>query len=290
MVYRVVVFLVAVATSLSAFAQSQPQRTFGFWLKGQALLFGNFFQAPDGTPEDDVLAGLGEVGANLNLSNDLRAYASYNYLAYDDEQLDKSDGFRVGLQREGTPHAFNVYAEQLRDRPTFDVGDVFDRADITTLAGEYSYRFLKDWQASVDGEMQQQDFELTPARENDFHAIGGAIRWRGSRLFSPEIGFRTGERDVNDETLSYEQDDLYLQIRSAVTPDLYVSVRFRDRSRDYPNIGREDERRQFVASADWSTSRSLTWNFYYSYETVDVNIPDRDFDTSLLAAGLTWRF
>ena len=287
--YRLFVSLAALLMAVPAFAQS-PQSQIGGWVRLDALRYGNFFQATGGAPEEDVLALLGEVGGNLHFSKDLRAYASYQYLHYDQSSLDKSDGFRIGLQSEGQPHAFNVYAEKLRDRPTADVGDVVDRAGITSLAGEYSYRFLEDWQASIDGEVQQQEFELTPARDNDFHSLGAAIRWRGSRLFSPEIGYRTAERDVDDPTFSYDQDDLYLQIRSALSPDLYVSVRFRDRDRSYPNSGREDQRRQIAAAADWSTSRNLTWNFYYSFETVDVNLADSDFDTSLLMAGITWRF
>ena len=281
------------AVAVSAYAQpAANQSPFGFWLKGQALLYGNFFQAPEGTPEEDVLAGLAEVGASYRVSRTmpLRVYGSYNYLKYDDEVLDKSDGFRAGLRLEGRPHAFDVYAEKLNDRPTFDVGDVFDRADIRTVAGEYSYRFLDDWQASVDGELQEQSLELTPARDNDYHAAGAAIRYRGFRAFSPEIGFRTGTRDVNDDTLSYDQRDLYLQVRSNLTPALYLSVRYRDRERQYDAIGREDSRRQLAAGLDWTSSPNLTWNFYYAHENTDTNLAGHDFDTSLLLAGLTWRF
>ena len=290
--FLVVVLSLGLALSAAAQATSNQQPAFGVWLKGQALLYGNFFQAPEGTPEDDVLAGLAEIGASYRLSRatPLRVYASYNYLKYDDESLDKSDGFRAGLRLEGRPHAFDVYAEELRDRPTFDVGDVFDRADIRTVAGEYSYRFLDDWSASVDGELQKQDYEFTPARDNDFHALGAAIRYRGFRAFSPEIGYRVGERDVNDDTLSYDQRDLYLQIRSNLTPALYLSIRFRDREREYAAIGREDTRRQLSAGVDWTTSPHLTWNVYYARENTDVNLEGRDFDTSLLLAGLTWRW
>ena len=287
----VVSLTLALASSATAQTASNQQPPFGFWLKGQALLYGNFFQAAEGTPEDDVLAGLAEIGASYRLSRTtpLRVYASYNYLKYDDELLDKSDGLRAGLRLEGRPHAFDAYFEALKDRPTFDVGDVFDRADINTVAGEYSYRFADDWSASVDGELQEQSFELTPSRDNNYYAVGAAVRYRGFRPFSPEIGYRAGDRDVSDSVLSYQQRDLYLQIRSNPTPDLYLSLRFRDRERDY-NLGREDTRRQIAAGVDWTTSPHLTWNFYYAHENTDTNLAGRDFDTSLLMAGLTWRW
>jgi hypothetical protein len=302
--YRIVVCVVTSLLAVAAFAQQKPstpppeeQPLFGFWLKGHAMLFNNFFQAAEGTPQDDVRAGLAEVGASLRLTPDVRGYASYNYLHYDEEELDHSDGIRVGARKEGAPHAFDVYAEQLNNRPSFDVGDTFDRADVRTFAGEYSYRFLRDWQASVDGELQHQSFEVTEERDNDFQAVGAAIRYRGWRMFSPEVGFRRGERDVDDATQSYDQRDLYLQIRSSLSPAVYLSLRYRDRTREYatglvtsPNFGREDKRRQVLLAADWTTSEHLTWNFYYSQEDVDVNQPGRDFDTSLLLAGLTWKF
>ncbi len=280
----------------SALAQ-QPGDVWQFWVKGQGQFYENFFQSPEGSPESDVRALFGEVGASVGFGRDLRAYGQINRLDYDEEGLDSSNGIRLGLRMEGKPHGFDVFAEQLSDRPSFDVGDEFDRADIRTIGGEYSLRVVEDWQISVDGELQEQEFEVTPSRDNEFGGVGAAVRWRGSRLFSPEIGFRTGERDVNDETLSYDQRDTYLQVRSSLTPALYLSVRFRDRRRDYStddvaasNFGREDKRRQIAASADWSTSKMLTWNLYVARENVDTNIEGRDFDTSLAIVGVTFRF
>jgi hypothetical protein len=302
-------FTVALALTSTAFAQTTPRgdapdqritvgRPWQFWLKGNGQKYDNFFQVAEGRPQDDVNAIMGEVGASLRLGRSpVALYGSFNHLNYRDFGLDASNGVRVGLRSNARPHSFDFYAEQLMDRPTFDVGDEFDTADIRTLAGEYAFRFAGDWQVSADAELQQQEYNLTPSRDNDFNAFGGAVRWRGSRLFSPEIGVRVGERDVDDPSFSYDQRDLYAQVRSSITPELYLSLRYRDRSRDYStsnvaasNFGREDERRQLAATADWTFMPSLTLNLYAARENVDVNLPNRDFDTALYLVGLTWRY
>lgn len=275
------------------------EQRFQLWLKGQGLLFYNFFQATEGRPEEDVQALYAEAGGSFLLSRNLpvRAYASVNTVQYEDEVLDSSDGFRLGVSGGARPHAFDVYFDQQMDRPTFDVGDVFDRADVRTISGEYGYRLTRDWELKVDGELQEQEFDLTPVRDNEYGEIGGAVRYRGWRQFSPEIGFATGKRDVEDETLSYEQEEMYLQIRSAVTPRLYASARLRFRGRDYttsvltsPNFSRSDDRRQLSGYADYQLFEHLTLNFYGSFEDVDSNLEGRDFDSSLVLAGVTLHY
>lgn len=261
-----------------------------FFVRGNGHLYENFFQAPDDAAEEDVSALMGEVGGSFRFANAMRAYASANYLRYDDEALDSSTGVRAGVRMDGRPHAFDVFAEQLFDRPTFDVGDEFDRADIRTIGGEYAYRFARDWQVSIDGELQKQEYDLTTIRDNEFTALGAAVRWRGMRIFSPEIGFRSGARDVQQEDLGYDQREAYLQIRSSVTPRLYLSSRFRDRRREYHDAAREDTRRQLTLSADYRLTPTLTITLYGAHEDVDTNLPNRDFTTRLWIAGLTWRF
>lgn len=305
--YKRVVAGLVVVIALAGSVAAQKKRTppprkepqWQFFVKSNFQSYDNFFQAAEGTPQADVTALLAEAGASVGLSDrtPLRLYGSVNRLHYLDEGLDASNGIRIGLRSNGKPHAFDVYAETLTNRPTFEVGDEFAAADIRTLAGEYSYRFLEDWQVSADGELQQQEFDTAANRDNDFHSLGGAVRWRGSRLFSPEIGLRYGQRDVDDPALSYDQRDLYVQIRSQPAPEIYLSLRYRDRSRDYStnnplagNFNREDARHQIAATADWTFMPSWTLNLYASRENVDVNQAGRDFDTSLYLAGVTWHF
>ena len=271
---------------------------FESWVTAQAMLFQNFFQATEGAAEEDVNALRGEVGTSVRLSRNtpLRIYGSFQYVDYDYD-LEASKGVRVGLKSEGRPHSFDIYLEQLIDTPSFDVGDEFDRGDVRTLAGEYGLRFVDDWQLTLEGQLQEQEFDLSPTRENEFHAYGAALRYRGWRQFSPEVGIRVGEREVDDATLSYEQQDTYLQIRSSLSRALYLSARLRSRDREYmtddvtsSNFGREDDRRQLSAALDWTLSRLITLNFYGSQEDTDSNIAGKDFDTGLLTAGLTVHF
>ena len=286
--YRITLALLILAAPL-ALAQQPPQNdpVWQFWVRGNGQLYENFFQsANDG---ENVTALQGEAGASLGVSPGIRVYGSANYLHFLDDNIEGSPGVRVGVRGDRRPHGFDVYAEHLSNRPSFDL-DEFQGADISRLNGEYSYRFLDDWQASVDGELEQQSFDEAPERDNDFHQLGAAIRWRGSRVFSPEIGFRTGERQVEDDLQSYDQNEKYLQIRSQATERLYLSVRFRDRKRDYQNTAREDERRQIAVSADYTLFPDVILNFYGTREWVDTTQPGRDFTSGLFFAGMTYRF
>lgn len=265
----------------------EDERTWRFWVRGNGQLIENFFQEPvDG---ENVAALQGEIGASLGLIRGVRAYGSANYLHFFEESVEGSPGVRIGLRGDVRPHGFDVYAEHLSNRPSFEL-DEFTGADITRVAGEYTYRFLPDWQASADADIEQQDVGGQLPRDNDFVSVGGAVRWRGSRIFSPELGFRLGHRDVEDDRQTYDQRELYLQVRSQATERLYLSVRLRNRRRDYENVAREDTRRQITAGADYTLRPDLVLNFYAARERSDTNLPNRDFTFGMWLAGLTWRF
>lgn len=276
--------------------RADPVAAWQVWLRADGHLYENFFQATAGREEEDVTAFATELGATYALSPamPLLAYGSVNYMRYGEHGLGSTNGMRLGVRSEGRPHAFNAFVQQLNDRPTFDVGDEFDRADVRTFAADYAYRF-GEWQAGIDGELQSQRFQLTESRNNEFTGVGAAVRWRRWRVFSPEVGLRFGNRDVDDPTQSYDQRDAYLQIRSSVTPQLYLSLRFRDRGREYTtniadasNFGREDDRRQIAFNAVYSLRPDLDLNLYVTRENTDTNVPRRDFDTALWLLGITW--
>lgn len=275
--------------------REREERRWQFRVKGAGHVYDNFFQVSgDG---ETVTALNAEVGASLAIAAATRLYGSVNAIRFDEEGLGTARGVRLGISRQARPHAFDVFADYAADRPSFDVGDEFDRATIRMIAGEYSYRFAEDWQVSFDGELQRQEYELTMNRDNRYGGAGAAIRWRGNRRFSPEIGLRVGDRDVDDTDESYGQRDAYLQIRSSVTPDLYLSLRFRDRSRDYDaaspaasNFGREDTRRQVAFTAVYSLTPAVDVDLYATRERVDSSRAGRDFETGLFVLGLTWKF
>src|SRR5688572_32934857 len=94
-------------------------------------------------------------------------FGHVNYIHFNESTLEGSPAIRLGLRGDLRPHAFEVYAEQLSNRPSFEL-DEFVGADVTRVAGEYSYRFLEDWQASLDGELEQQELGGAPGRDNQY--------------------------------------------------------------------------------------------------------------------------
>ena len=99
-----------------------------------------------------------------------------------------------------------------------------------------------------------------------------------------------GERDVNDAAQTYDQREWYVQIRSQPVQPLYLSARYRDRTRDYQNVAREDSRRQIAIGADYTVNEHLVLNLYGAREDVDSSLEGRDFESGFWLAGVTWRF
>lgn len=274
--------------------RGSDERRFRVDLRLNSLFFDNFFQAAEGRPQEDVNAWAGELRLVAPLSEIIEGYANLNYTSYDDP-LEASRGVTAGLRASGKTHGFDLFGESVANRPSGDVGELVEQADLKRVAGEYSYRLTPDWQLSALAEYQDQDFEITQGKDNTFTDFGGAIRYRGfGSGFSPEIGATFGERDADDPDEDHDQRDLFLKIRSAPAPWAYLSLRYRHRTRDYSiadplatNFEREDTRKQWVATADLKTGAVLTWNLYYSYEDAESTLATREFTTSLFAAGVT---
>lgn len=264
--------------------------------------FGNFFQAPDDRPKENVPA-LGIEGRLTHplplesIGQPVDAYVNLDYLQFFQSGFGGSPGLRAGARSEGRPHFWDASAQIQKDRPAFDVGDQVDKADIARLLGEYGYRFGRDWQFGADATLEKQSFSAAADSDSRFSEVGGSVRYRGfGSIFSPEIGFAAGRREVDDPTGDYRQRDLILQVRSAPTPPLYLSARLRHRVRNYStgnaassNFGRDDTRDQLVLSADRKHNATITWNLYFAYETADSTLGTRSFDTFLTAFGLTYR-
>lgn len=274
--------------------RATEERRFRIDLRLNGLFFDNFFQAPDGAPQQDVSAWAAELRLAAPLAAALEGYANLNYTTYEDP-LETSQGITAGLRSDGRPHGFDLFGELITNRPTGDVGELVEQADIQRFAGEYSFRPTRAWQLTTLAEYQRQDFEITEGRDNTFTDFGGAVRYRGfGSEFSPEIGATFGERDADDPNEDHSQRDLFVKLRSAPAPWAYLSLRYRYRTRDYDigdprasNFEREDTRKQWTATADLRTGDVLTWNFYYSYEDAESTLASREFTTSLLAAGVT---
>lgn len=263
------------------------------------LTFDNFFQAPEGSLEDDVLGAYVEarLAFQVREGRPLRAYLGAEYIAYTDD-FNPSSGITLGLRSEDKPHSWDVSGQYLKGRPSREVRDEFDRADVLGLNGQYSYRITEDFEVIGLGEYRHETFELSADKANDLYSLGPAVRYRGfGWRFSPEIGLRFGGRNVVDDNEDFSQRELFVRLRYSPTSALYLTLRYRHRSRDYSigdagagNFGREDTRKQWTVTADWKSGETLTWNLYYALENSDSTRPVGVFQTQMLSLGLTIGF
>jgi hypothetical protein len=258
-----------------------------------AVLFDNFFQTPEGEPQDDVPAGSAEARVQKGFGSDLVAYGELEYTDYQDYR--PSGGVVAGLRGEGRPHTFDLQAQVMLGRPSREVRDEFDRADGVAVVGQYGYR-IGDFEPIALGEFRHETYELSPQKTNDVYNVGAALRVRMGKV-SPEVGFRWGRRDVDDDDEDLRQREMYLRLRWAPARPTYVSLRLRRRLREYSiedggstNFGREDTRDQLVASGDFFTTSRFGINVYYSVEDSDSSHDRGEFLTQMLAAGVVVRF
>lgn len=300
----VAVLALAAATLLPGAARAQeadPRRpgetTEPAWSTGlhvQGLFFDNFFQLPDDEPQQDVeaLRAEGRLGWRPG-GGALELFGVAGATTWS-EDLDETLLLGAGARWEGLVDDLEVGLRYEADRPSFEVGDTFGTADRLALGAAWSHRLTDDWELSALADLEHLDYEVDDGRDSDFVGGGAAVRYRGWGYdLSPEIGFELGERDADDPNEDHEQQDLWLKLRSAPVPSLYLTLRYRMRTRDYDvgdplagNFRREDDRDQIVLTADWTTSELLTWTAYYAFEDADSTNPSRVFDTQLLALGL----
>ena len=261
----------------------------------QGLFFDNFFQLPDGEPQQDVngLRAEGRLTWRPAAEGPLELYGVAGATTYD-EELEETFLVGGGVRWDGAADDLDLGVRYELDRPSFEVGDTFGTADLLDLGAVYAHRFGDDWEVSALADLERLDYAADDGRDSDFVNGGGAVRYRGwGYELSPEIGVELGERDADDANEDHEQTDLWLKLRSAPLPPLYLSLRYRMRTRDYAigdplasNFGREDDREQIAFTADWRASDTVTWTLYYAWEDADSTKETRVFTTQLLALGV----
>lgn len=288
----------AVFAATAAPAQPPPwgDPVFDSELRVNAFRYDNFFQAPEGEPEVEVSLTRAEsrLGVRPSEASPFTLYGRGRFDSYSDD-LDEAWAVGAGLGYDTRTREADLFLEYEEDRPVFDVGDEFDRANVLGLYGEYGWRFVDDWQVTALGEWRQEEFDQTTAKDNDFVSGGGALRYRGwDYLFSPEIGLEWGSRDATDPNEDMDQRDVWLKIRSIPVERLYLSLRYRIRDREYSiddpaasNFGREDDRTDWTLAADYQLLDWLGVNGYVSYLDADSTKESRIFETSLAGVGLS---
>lgn len=290
-----------VASGGAAPAQPPPWEdpVFGSELRVNAFRFDNFFQAPEGVPEEEV--DLTRVEGRLSVKpaegSPFDLYTRARFDSYS-EDLDEAWAVGVGTRYETRRREADVFLEYEQDRPVFDVGDEFERANVLRLSGEHAWHLTEDWQVTALGEFRQEEFEQTATKDNDFLEGGAALRYRGWGYdLSPEIGAQWGSRDADDPNEDHDQRDLWIKLRSVPVEGLYVSLRYRYRFREYDaadpaasNFEREDDRRSWTLAADYALTGWLGLNAYVDYQDADSTKESRVFETTLAGVGVTFGF
>ena len=265
----------------------------------QGYYFDNFFYNTTPGGEENVTALGAEIRAAFRPgAQPLEIFGHVGAIKYGADRVNDSYGMRIGTVYDDDTHSWTVFLDQAENRPSFEVEDTFARADVTTLAGEYAWRFHDDWEAAGEAAYQRQQFDVDSDRENDYYALGGSIRYRGlGWRITPEAGFLLSRRNVENETQSYESVEPFVQVTYMPSlPDdpLWLSLRYRHRERSYTthdpasrNFGREESRPTWTFVADYRVAANVSVWSYFSNESIDSSIPGGDFEVGLLMIGIT---
>lgn len=289
-VKTVLIVFLSVITTIPAVAQpadSETPRVFRSEVEVQLYRFGNFFQAREGQSEEEVNAlGVEYRGAYRPRPESPDFYLNVDVLNYAGDDTQTAYGARVGVARYGSVHSYNAFLDRQENGFAFDVGDQTATASITSLGGQYGFRIARDWQLGAEAYYERQRFDVETGSENDYRNAGVQVRYRRFRKVQPRIGYVTGERDVKNESESYGDRYWYAQVNLIPHPRVNATVRYRARTREYQNTGREDDRAQWTLRATVRQNARFAWTASYGAEGVDSNAPGRDFDTNMAFVGL----
>ena len=261
-----------------------------------SALYDNFFEAPEGLPKEEVSAATLELEVLRRMagSGEWAIFAGVMRTEYE-EGLGDSHRGTAGVRLDGSRAGFSLEAVVEDSKPSVSVRDEFDRKDSARLRVRYSYRVHRHWELGVGGYVGEESFDLSPQKDSDLNQVGVSVRYRGfGSKFSPEVGFDSARRRVVEATEDYDQEDLYLQLRSAPNRRLYLSVRLRERSRDYlsvsptaRNFARRDDRTQLALTATYDLSRRFRLNLYATDQDAESTRESRIFDSRLISFWLS---
>ena len=285
--------IIAVLLATAAPLAAQPDyrgelRVFRHQITLQGFRFENFFQARGGAPEEDVnAAGFEYTTAYRRHENGPDFFGSLYVINYGVEGTVNTFGGRVGMSRYGNVHGFYAYLDRMQNGWSFDIGETTANANITSIVGIYSYRVHQDWQLGLSSYSEWQSFDVErTGYEGTYHELEGEVRYRGfGRIFEPRLGYAFAERDVEDPSDRYDHRYWFVELRSRPHPRVDVSVRFRDRTRDYQTVDRVEERDQWQLRGIFRQTNRIAWMARLTHEDVDSSRPNADFDTTRLYAG-----
>jgi hypothetical protein len=271
-------------------------------MRFQGYYFDNFFHSTQPGDVENVTAFGAELRAAFRPGQrPLEIFGHLGGTKYGVDEASNSYGARIGAAFDDDRHAWTAFVDHAENRPSFEVANTFARADVTTFAGEYSYRLTSDWQLGAETALQRQTYDVESDRENFYKALGANVRYRGfGWRIAPQAGFVVSNRDVDNDRESYDSFDPFVEVAyiPPLTGDpLYLSLRYRMRDRSYTtndrtsgNFGREETRGDWTALVDYRVAQNVNWWIYYSTETIDSSIPGRDFDVGMMMTGISIGF
>ena len=256
----------------------------------------NFFQAAAGEPREDILAGTGELWMSLPLDRwSAGMHASVGGTFYGN--FDPSYALLAGAHLGRRVHRVEGTVSYRARSPRMEVGDTLGFADVLFASTSYALRPTRILELRALAEVDHQAYHRTRDRDNRALQVGAGARYLGfGYAFSPEIGAARGRRDVRVEAEDYDERSFWVTLRSAPTPDYYVSLRYRNRWREYSgrdpasrNLGREDERRDLTLTVDISLSDRWSWTAYASSQDASSTNVARSFRAHYLLTSLSYR-
>lgn len=291
--------LLALGFGLSAGAAPAPAQESPRRVEVRLRTFGTVYENMFRVAEDSLQRTISAVSADArvsvrpDLSLPLQLYGEGAYTRY--ETLGGSPEGAVGARWIGRPHEARIRLSHQDDRPAFDLGEVVRAADVTVAVASYDHRISEDWEAGVEGQFARVRFDSVPENDSDLRAVEGRVRYRGFGYeFSPEVGATLGRRSADDPRLESDRIRLFARVVSIPLPPLWISARYRHRSRDYTttdpaadNFGRSDTGSQWTLSAAYDLSESFRLTLYADHLDMDSSRPDRTFTTSFVQMGLT---
>lgn len=258
----------------------------------QFFNFGNFFQAREGLPQRTVTA----VGAAYRAAwtpriNGPDLYGRLSVLRYSGGASETSYTGTAGVSKYASVHWYDVYVERTQNGYAFDIDETRASANITALSGHYSYGITPDWRAGTDLYLDWTRFDVDANLENDYRSLGFDVRYRGfGDLIQPRLGYVMGQRESRNSLDDADDRYWFIELRTKPHAAVDIRLRYRDRTRDYANIARVDDREQWTLRAAIKQSARISWNASYSLEDVHSSLPDRDFDRSTAYVGLIYGF
>jgi hypothetical protein len=254
--------------------------------------FGNFFAVGEGQPKHNVNAlGAAYRAAWAPVTGGPDLYGRISALRYSGDASDTSYTGQLGVSKYGSVHWYDVYVERTENGYAFDVDETRASADITALSGHYSYGFLEDWRVGTDVYLDWTRFNVDANLENDYRSLGFDVRYRGfGDLIQPRLGYVAGQREARNGVDDASDRYWFIELRSKVSDAIDLRLRYRDRTRDYDNISRVDDREQWTLRGTFKQNAHITWNASYTTEEVDSSLPARDFDRSTAYVGLAYAF